>query len=811
MATKLSVLIIFLGTLIGVLAQAQMPSPFIHVDQFGYLPDAEKVAVLSDPQVGYNSTLSFTPGTSLEVRDADTDVLVLTGSPEAYNSGALHAQSGDRGWWFDFSNLTTPGSYVIVDPASGERSARFEVSPNAYDIVMYHALRMFYYNRCGTEKPAPYAVGGWTDAECFNNPGQDTEARYLDDPTNAALFRDVSGGWFDAGDFNKYVTFTETTLHDLLSAYEENPQAFLAASNIPESSNALPDILDEIKWELDWLLKMSNADGSTHIKMGNISYAENGNVPPSNNFDPRYYGPTCTSAALANAGILAHAARVFMLEPGMQAYAATLQTQAVACFAWSLPAIQGGTLQTDCDDGRIKAGDADRSVGQQIESAVTAAWYLYKLTGDAAYTTFLETYIPQVEPYEAYYWSTYSSMLNTALLGYMTDQNSDADIVDRLTIALQSTLDNQEIFGWAERDLYRAHIPDWAYHWGSNNPKAHMAVFNLEAARAGFSHGGGQDLMRRGTEMLHYFHGVNPLGLVMLSNMNAAGAERSVNEIYHSWFWDGSIWENAQTSTYGPAPGFVTGGPNHSYGDHPAHDPNLVPPVGQPAQKSYLDDNDNSRPGGGDNAIYSINEPAIYYQAAFIRLLANFVGQTVPLPVEITSFTAELNVMTVDLAWSVAAETEVATYSIERSVDGTSFIDIGSIRALGSGSTYTFTDSRPVVGINYYRLAVIDNDGNVTYSQTLSVDVLSGTFTPPFGKTSISPNPSKGDLSVSVEQFELVHKIRLIDTQGKVVREWPRLHSAEVMLPHLNDLQKGVYILSLEGSAMQWHLQVVLE
>ena len=125
-------------------------------------------------------------------------------------------------------------------------------------------------------------------------------------------------------------------------------------------------------------------------------------------------------------------------------------------------------------------------------------------------------------------------------------------------------------------------------------------------------------------EVIHYFHGVNPQGMVYLSNMYPFGAERSVNEIYHSWFFDGTDYDNAITSPIGPAPGFVTGGPNQTFSVT-----NLTPPAGQPAQKSYLDFND-----GYPNNSWEITEPAIYYQAAYIRMLANSVQLDDPLSVE---------------------------------------------------------------------------------------------------------------------------------------------------------------------------------
>lgn len=170
-------------------------------------------------------------------------------------------------------------------------------------------------------------------------------------------------------------------------------------------------------------------------------------------------------------------------------------------------------------------------------------------------------------------------------------------------------------FGFNDADLYRAFMPDWSYHWGSNRPKAHYGNLNNLLIKYNINPSQQPNYVKYRNEVAHYFHGVNPLGIVYMSNMNDYGAEKSCNEIYHTWFANGTDWDNALTSLYGPAPGFVSGGPNHQY--------NIVvntPPSGQPDQKCYLDFN-TSWP---ENS-WEITEPAIYYQAAYIRLLANFV------------------------------------------------------------------------------------------------------------------------------------------------------------------------------------------
>lgn len=85
--------------------------PYIMVDQFGYLPNAPKVAVLVDPQEGFNAADEYVPGGVLELKTAAGNEVVFSGSPEVWNGGEVQATSGDRGWWFDFSEIGEPGNY----------------------------------------------------------------------------------------------------------------------------------------------------------------------------------------------------------------------------------------------------------------------------------------------------------------------------------------------------------------------------------------------------------------------------------------------------------------------------------------------------------------------------------------------------------------------------------------------------------------------------------------------------------------------------------------------------------------------------
>jgi hypothetical protein len=117
----------------------------------------------------------------------------------------------------------------------------------------------------------------------------------------------------------------------------------------------------------------------------------------------------------------------------------------------------------------------------------------------------------------------------------------------------------------AGTDLYRSHMDDAAYHWGHNQPRTSAGHMNLDFITFNINPSTHAQYKEVAEQYLHWMHGVNPMGMVMLSNMYSYGAEKCANEIYHTWFTDGSIWDNSLTSLNGPAPGYVPGGPNKSY------------------------------------------------------------------------------------------------------------------------------------------------------------------------------------------------------------------------------------------------------
>lgn len=775
----------FLCFVLSCSLSGQEISSFIHVDQFGYLPEADKVAVLSTPEVGFNAGESYDFPTQLELRNATTDAVVFSGAPTIWNSGAVHGQSGDKGYWFDFSSYTTPGTYYLYDAENDERSAEFVISDEVYNEVFRAAGRMFYYNRCNSTKVLPYAEANWTDGMSFTNALQDANCRYINDPNNASLEKDLTGGWFDAGDYNKYVTFASAPLHNLLWAYKENPDVFGDDWDIPESGNGIPDIIDEIKWELDWMLKMNNADGTTHIKMGSQNYAENVASPPSANTDQRFYGPTCTSASIAAAGVFAHAAKVLADFPAYSSYVTLLETRAVASWNYVLPLLNSDQLEENCDDISIVAGDADRDAAEQREEAITAAIHLFDLTGTDSYHTYVVSNAGTTEPLQTNFWSGYKMPLNDALLHYTTLNNSDATLKSTILTSITTTSSNNwnDFFGFSADDLYRAFMPDWAYHWGSNLPKAGFGVLNTLLVNYGINTGSHADYTKKMAEQLHYFHGVNPMGLVYLSNMYDLGGDRCVNEIYHTWFANGTDYDHSLNSLYGPAPGYVSGGANANFTVT-----TLTPPAGQPDQKSYLDFNDNFPMNS-----WEISEPAIYYQAFYLRLLANSATESAaPLAVELMGFRATLNDQKqVLLSWETSLEENHDYFEIQRSGDLERFTALDQISGLGDSYTqqaYAVIDAQPLSGTSYYRLKEVDRSGRFTYSDIVSVDFISD-----FEAIDISPNPA--DQFTIISGVSKEHQIDLLDTNGKILQSLSRMEGNARL--DVSSLTPGAYLVRI--------------
>ena len=401
----------------------------------------------------------------------------------------------------------------------------------------------------------------------------------------------------DAGDTNKYPPFLSEVIHPLLYAWSANPAIFTDDFDIPESGNGLPDLLDEVKWELDWLVKMQAADGGVFIKMGFVDY--NDAWPPSADRRPRYYGPECSAATIVTAGVLAHAARVYGRFDRWQALAADLRARAERAWHWyaTHPRSYG------CDTGEIKAGSANLNAAAQDRAEAVAALHLWALTGKPAYHDAFREKCGAMRQLADKVWSPYEMGAGEMLFDYLGLPGADPAICARIIAAYTGSMGSPDFMPQPDRpQLYPALMPKICYHWGSNHV---VAVYGITAAAA-VDHGvdGAQRdrLRQRALDLLHSLHGVNPLDLVYLTNMSRYGAESSITHLYHTWF------------QHEPPPGYLVGGPNRDYRG------TLAWVKKQPPAKAYADFNE-----GWPANSWELSEPAIYYQAGYIRLLSDFV------------------------------------------------------------------------------------------------------------------------------------------------------------------------------------------
>lgn len=737
-------------------------SSHIHIDQFGYRTLSQKVAVISDPQVGFNAAENFVPGNTYEVKRWSDDETVFSGAITAWNGGATHVQSGDKVWWFDFSSVVAAGDYYIYDPNNDVGSYRFSIGDDVYNVAMKQVLRMFYLQRCGTPK-TPANAGDWNDVACHNHPLQDLNCRSVSQPNNASTEKNLSGGWHDAGDFTKYVNFTWAPVHQLLFAYQENPMVFGDANNIPESGNGIPDLLDELKWELDWLLKMQLADGSVLMKVGVPCFEAAS--PASADLTQRLYGPAQASATRAVASMFAHASIVYggLNDPTMTAYAATLLQKAELAWTW----VQNNPGNSSYDNAGFCSANPEWDWDTQNEARTGAAAMLFAATGNTAYRTYFDNNYTSIRPYSWTYWYPFQPIIQDIMLYYSNLPNATPAVANNIKnncIASVNTNNADLLPAWnSGADAYRAYLKDDDYVWGSNQVKVNagsifynMLVYNLSPANA--------TAYRNAAEgYVHFLNGVNPLNKVMMTNMGDYGAENSCDEMYHAWFGDGTVYDNAQTSPIGPPPGYIPGGFNKNFVPDPACGCVLSPPQNQPIQKSFKDWN-TSWP---ENS-WELTEPAIYTQAAYIQLFSKFTSETL-LPVEMVNFRASIyHQNQVMVQWGASSWENVAGWDVERSTDGQRFERLGTVhvpQSSGIAENFKFMDRNPNIGANFYRLKVLELDGRDTYS---GIEVVK--FQAPISLT-VYPNPTDGMVNLHFETKQATPPVDVLlyDGQGRVV------------------------------------------
>ncbi|MBO9155203.1 glycoside hydrolase family 9 protein [Chitinophaga sp. GCM10012297] len=284
------------GTIVCMLlALPAMAQQRIQLNQAGFYPYAPKIAVVTGSNSGENFYVVAGNG-------KDTLFSGRLGTEQrSANSSTLTRIA-------DFSVVTKEGQYVLVVPGVGA-SYSFAVSKDALKKPAAASLKGFYFQRSNITLEEKYA-GKWHRSAGHPDDTVYVHASAAGPGRPAGTVIASPGGWYDAGDYNKYIVNSGISMSSLLSAYEDFPAYYASLRTaIPESGNALPDILDEAVYNLRWMLTMQDpADGGVYHKCTNASF--DGMVMPGVTKLPRYVVQKSTAAALDFAAVTAQAARV---------------------------------------------------------------------------------------------------------------------------------------------------------------------------------------------------------------------------------------------------------------------------------------------------------------------------------------------------------------------------------------------------------------------------------------------------------------------------------------------------------------------
>lgn len=298
----------------------------IKINQVGWLPEATKIAYVGN-WLGDLGSMPVTPQTVSIRRVSDgtavyTAQMIQAVEPDYLDKANTNETpflltfSGETVYRVNFTALQTPGIYYLDVPGIG-CSYEFEIGSNVYADTYYHCMRSLWYQRSGISMTNPAVSGIWTregdlqqntNTAFYHNSVWD-KSPLLYTNEQIAGYADFTGGWYDAADYDKYTKSAADAVNLLLTMYEIKPERFTDNQlNIPESGNGIPDVLDEAKWELDWIAKMVSANGAAFNK---CTYDTWPNGMPSNQTAKMWVTLKTTRDTAAACGILAKAARIY--------------------------------------------------------------------------------------------------------------------------------------------------------------------------------------------------------------------------------------------------------------------------------------------------------------------------------------------------------------------------------------------------------------------------------------------------------------------------------------------------------------------
>jgi endoglucanase len=586
----------------------------VRVNQVGYLPNGPKHATIVTDATG--------PLTFVVKDEIGLDVFAGTTVPHGFDQSAgLNVQIAD------FSAFNGVGDNFTL-AADLDVSMPFDIQPDLFDDLRVDALSYFYPARSGMEilesvagdgygRPAghlghPGDAGNQGDLGVPCQPSEGTEALY-GEPWTCDYTRDVTGGWYDAGDYGKYVVNGGIAVAQMLAAYEREKTIgkFTAPAaeglealgdntlRVPEHDNGLPDVLDEALWELQFFLEMTVPAGKPYAgmvyhKVHGATWGDLGELP-SDDTIPRYLHRPSTAATLNVAATMAMAARLY--DPAQSAFPSTALAEARS--TWDA-AVANPAMYAPSADAEGGGPYADEDVTDEF---YWAAAELLITTGDPKYLDALkdsrwwtgEPFVP-----EGGDWKFVASFAQLELATHPeTLPPAEARRIQQTVFdAADAYLESQRKSGFGS-----PYAPDGGrYSWGSNHSVIQIALVLATA----YDLSGNKAYRDGAIEAMDYVLGRNAINQSYIT-----GYGRTFSQNQHSSWMAKSLNPDLPP----PLTGTLAGGPNSGLEDE--FSAALFAERGCAPQACYVDN---------INA-WSVNEEAINWQAALAQYAAWLADQ----------------------------------------------------------------------------------------------------------------------------------------------------------------------------------------
>ena len=509
-------------------------------------------------------------------RESDSEYVYANWLSEAQPD----ANSGDNVQIADFSDFAEPGRYFIDVPEVG-RGYAFNIGPETFRRPFYLAMRAFYGQRCGTTVDLGPEFPGYRYAACHTT-GAYHSSSGKEGP------RDSAYGWHDAGDYGRYIVNSGISTGTLLMAHEMfGPRLAGTSLNIPESGNGTPDILNEIRWNLEWMLTMQDSeDGGVWQKQASLNFP--GFVMPEKDTTVSQvvgtasvpFKSSCASADFA--AVMAMAQRIYL--PFDTAFSQKAGQAAARAWDW----LELNPNVTFNNPPGVKTGEYGDS--NCADERLWASAELWRTTGsDTYHNHFLANYTRFASSAGTPAWPNLAPM---ALWTYALANRENTDPTARDLIGARVSAVANQLVDRIAANPYRIAMTNNDFNWGSNSQAANYSMLLLVANALAPD----QRFTNASLENLHYLLGRNTFSI---SWVTSVGTE---------WFKKPHHRPSAADSNKDPWPGMLAGGPNKNRNDNillnlPA---NLAP------MKVWADNQDS----------YAGNEIAINWNAPLVFILA---------------------------------------------------------------------------------------------------------------------------------------------------------------------------------------------